>query len=260
MATVINAAVIAGPVVPRIQIDVTVDSPATVIGWDVTRVAAGGTVQIYLGTTSSGAFTLIDDTAPLGVEVVYRLQVTYSNYTTAAATSTAVTITGTAGCFLTNPRTGITVPIELYTWPQRKRDPRQAILEVMGRADPVGLVDVHTTAAGTWTIATATDAGRDQLTTLLTTGAVVLLRTQPTASIPAVTALVGAVTERRVTGTGGDQRRYHDIAIQEIAPPPATAFPLASTLGGLAVYDGDTLGELSQLRSTLQQLSQIVTG
>jgi hypothetical protein len=261
MAVDITAAVIAGTILPRIQLNVTIANPAQVIGWNVSRADPGGTtVMIYIGTTSSGAFSLIDDTAPLGEPVVYWLYVTYADYTNASDSSAAVTITGTSGCFLTNPRTGLTLPIELHAWPQREREARQAILEVLNRPDPIGLTDTHTTPAGTWTLYTATDTARDLLTGLLISGAVVILRTQPASSIPAVTALVGKIIEKRWTGTGGDQRRSFQVAIQEIAAPPATALPLNATLGGLAIVEPDNLGDLSQLRPTLQQLSQIVTG
>ena len=255
----VAASVIASDPIPVISVDVTISDAATVRSWTVARNAAGAVVPLYYSAGSSGAYTLIDPAAPLGVPVTYTLTVTYLDYTALSVTSAAVTITGTIGCYLTNPA-GTTLPVVLASWPARESDPRQAVLTVLNRPDPVGVTDVHSTPSGQWTFFTATDAGTAALLALLKETAVAMLRTQPGSSIATVTALVGKVSERRYSDSGADQRRYVDVAIQEIAPVPATGLPLAATLQGLSTYDGDTLGELSMLRPTLQQLSQIPTG
>jgi hypothetical protein len=259
MAATIAAHIQAGTPIPVVAVDTTISSPETVRSWTVVRTGGGADVALYVASSSSGAYSFVDPSAPLGVPVTYTLTVTRLDYTAETVTSAAVTITGTTGCYLTNPA-GDTLAVQLVSWPERQREPRQARLDVLNRADPVGILDVHSTPAGAWTFVTYSDAATDALTALLVRGAVAILRTQPASSIKSVTALVGTVTERRLSDSGTDQRRFLDVAVQEIAPLPATGLPLSATLGGLAVYDGDTLGELSQLRPTLLQLSQIVVG
>lgn len=261
MATTITAAVTQAEPVPVITLDVTIDNAAQVVAWTIYRSSASDArLPIWLGKTSSGAYTLTDHTAPLGVPITYSMTVVYATSTTEVAAA-PVTITGTTGCYLTDPATATTLPAEISTWPDRQRAARQAALEVGGRPDPVVLSDVHSTPTGTWTLISRTDAYTAALTALLTGSAVAILRTQPGSSIADVTAAVGQITEHRYTDDGADQRRLVDVEIQEIAPLPATALPLDATLGGLAVYQGvSTLADLALLRPTLAQLSQIPVG
>lgn len=260
MTTAITATLAAGTPLPVVQLNVTIDNPAQVASWTIYRDSAvDASLPVWLGTTSSGAMSVTDYTAPLSTPVTYRLTVVYTT-STVTATSAPVTITAT-GCYLTDPATGTTVAVQLVSWPERTREPRQATLDIAGRADPVVLSDVHATPAGTWRLATDTDTQTAALLGVLTARALAVLRTQPGSSIPAVTATVGTITETRRGSKGGDQRRWVDVDMQEIAPLPATALPIAATLGGLAVYQGtDTLAKLAQLRTTLQQLSEIPCG
>lgn len=261
MATTITATVAAAQPIPTITVNVTIDNPAGVVGWTIYRNSAvDARLPIWTGTTSSGAYTLTDGTAPLGIPVTYELTVVYAASQT-TVTSAPVTITGTTGCYLTSPATGQTVRVTLVSWPERERAARRARLDVLARADPVVLSDVHSTPAGTWRFHTTTDADTATLIGLLTAQAIAILRTQPGSSIANVTAAIGQITEVRFSDTGGDPRRWVDVEIQEIAPLPATALPYDATLGGLAVYQGiTTLAQLAQLRPTLLALSQIPVG
>lgn len=260
----IYATVISGDPIPRVQVDLWIGNPGTVIGWRVDRDQPADSTPIWTGETTSGAMSLIDHTAPLGVPITYRLTLTYADFSTVAVSAPAVTITGTVGCYLTDPATGVTLRVELATWPTRRFVGRQAVLPVLGRRDPVVLSDVHSTGEGVWTFITRTDpATAALLAVLANVMGIVVYRAQPGSSIPSVTAAIGVIEERRYSGAGDDQRRLVACEVQEIAPLPATALPLPATLGGLATYAGeagDTLGELSQLRPTLLQLSMIVTG
>jgi hypothetical protein len=260
VTTAITATLAAGTPVKVVQLNVTIDNPGQVASWTIYRdSAADAMLPVWLGTTTSGAMSLTDYTAPLSIPVTYRLKVVYTTSTVTVA-SAPVTITST-GCYLTNPAAGSTVAVQLVSWPDRTREPRQAALDVAGRADPVVLSDLHATPTGAWRFGTDTDTQTAALLDVLTGRAIAVLRTQPGSSIPAVTVAVGQVTEVRRSGKGGDPRRWVDVEVQEIAPLPATALPINATLGGLAVYQGtDTLAKLAQLRSTLQQLSEIPCG
>lgn len=259
--TAITATITAASPVPNVQIDITIDTPATVTGWTVYRDTAAGSVAVWIGSTSSGAMSLVDYTCPLAVPVTYRLVVTRNPYAQESVSAAPVTITGAVGCFLTDPASGKTLSVNLMEWPERTHRARQTFVDVLNRSDPIGLSDVHATPSGDWLLYTATAAALAALKeVLLTVAGVTVLRTQPTSSIPSVTVVVGEVSERRYTNVGTDQRRLIDVAIQEIAPIPGSASPLPSTLLGLSTVDGSTLGSLSQFRATLLQLSQVPTG
>jgi hypothetical protein len=260
MTTAITAALTAGTPLPVVQLSVTIDNPAQVASWTIYRDSAlDAMLPVWLGTTTSGAMSVTDYTAPLSIPVTYRLTVVYTTSTVTVSTA-PITITAT-GCYLTNPAMGTTVAVQLVSWPDRTRAPRQASLDIAGRADPIVLSDSHATPTGTWRFGTDTDTQTAALIGVLTGRAIAVLRTQPGSSIPAVTVAVGQITETRRSATGGDQRRWVDVELQEIAPLPATALPINATLGGLAVYHGiTTLAQLAQLRPTLQQLSEIVSG
>src|SRR5262245_12055739 len=89
--------------VPVITLNVTIDNPAQVVAWTIYRIsAADARLPVWLGSTSSGAYSLTDRTAPLGIPVTYELSVVYQS-TSATVSSAPVTITGTTGCYLTDP-------------------------------------------------------------------------------------------------------------------------------------------------------------
>jgi hypothetical protein len=259
-AATIWATIIPGDPIPVVQVDTHINSLQTVAQWEVSRDQANGSAPLYIGTSLNQDISFVDTTCPLGVPVTYRLTITYANATNAVVLSNPVTLTGTTGCFLTVPANGTTVAVTLAAWKDRKASARRSLLSVLGRADPVALSDVHSTPAGTWTLYTDTDAQTLALLAVLNTiGGVVVLRTQPGSSIPSVTASVGDITETRFTGAGGDQRRWIQVEVQEIAQLPATATQTTATLGGLATIAGPTLTALAALRPTQLQLSMVPT-
>jgi hypothetical protein len=253
------ATVIAGTP-PTVQVDTLVGNPETVTGWTVTRDVPGDSAPIWIGTTHSGAMSFVDVTPPLAVPITYRLNLRYADGHSITVAAAPVTVTGTTSCFVTDPLSGGTVAVEIARWPVRRRDPRRAVLTVLGRADPVVVSDVHSTPSGTVTFLTRTDQATAALMSVLTASGFVVIRTQPGTSMPPmVTVSVGEIAETRYTGTSGDQRRLNEVAVQEIADLPATAQPLGADLEGLSTL-GATLLDLSLLRPTLRQLSMIETG
>jgi len=253
------ATVVPGTPIQNIQIDTYVNSPGNVLLWTITRNTPSGSAPLYTGSSSSYAVSLIDYTAPIGVDITYTLTITGTDYSTTIVLSNTVRLTGTLGCFLTDPISGKTLAVELQSWPTRTRTARRAVLEVMNRADPVAISDTHLYPAGAWVFITRTDVATADLIDLLTRSTYAVLRSQPDSSIATVTVSVGDIAETRYTGQGGDQRRLNGVLVQEIAALPATALPIPSTLNGLSTMAA-TLGALSQLRPTLLQLSQIITG
>jgi hypothetical protein len=255
-----TATVVPGDPIPHVELGVLIDNPSTVYAWQIWRDSPGQSVLIYTSTGAVAAITVEDITAPLGVPVTYRLVLTFTDGSTFTLPAGPVTITGTTGCYLTDPATSKTIRINLVRWPIRTRAGRGALLDVLNRPDPVGLIDAHRTPAGTWTLYTATDAAGDELDGVLDSVGPIVLRTQPTSSIKSVTVLVGDYAEVRYSGQGGDQRRTWTVSVQEVAQLPAGAFPLPATLNGLDRYVSGTLLDLAALRPTLFQISQIPVG
>ena len=248
---------------PWVLLDITLTDAATTSAWSVTRTVTSTGTAVMIVDESSAATesqTLEDHECPFGVAVTYTLAVTYSDGTASeSVVSDAVTITGTAGCWLSDPYGAVTavMQVTLQAWDSRTRAARRSVLPVIGRADPVVISDLHLWGSGTWVLATLTDAATATLTSILTGSGVVLLRTQPASSIPTCYASTGDITETRYdTGSGSDQRRLISVDVQEINAIPATARPLQANLAGLATL-GDTLADLADLRSTLLQLSEI---
>lgn len=243
---------------PFIQVELTMLSPDDVISWKIYRLADGWPETLLAeGTTTAGQELYEDHLAPLGVRVRYRAEVMYTD-ASAGVTSVSVTISGTRGCFLTNPYSGKTMAIQLIRWDERERAERRAIIGVLGRADPIVISDVHLWPSGEWRLRTRTDTENDQLTALLTETPIVYLRTQPASSIKNAFVSVGQITEVRRTGKGDDQERWFDVAIQEIAPVPATGTMTSMSLYGFTTI-ADTLAELASKGDTLAALARIRT-
>lgn len=224
----IDAVVIPDQPLPYVQIDCWIGDPETVTSWSISREAPDAppesSVVVWIGTTSSGGITVIDNETPLGQSVRYRLDITRTGGVQTFFYSAYVRIDGTRGCFLTDTASGQTVAVEVQAWPNRKRNPRQAVLEVLNRADPIVISDVHTWPAGTWTFLTRNEADLDRTMNVLLAGRLVLLRTQPGSSLRTTYAAVGAVDEGRLyPGDGSSWYRLTSVDIQEIAPIPATA-------------------------------------
>jgi hypothetical protein len=258
-ATVWATVVPADPV-PLIQVDTWIGDQDNVVLWTIERQCRDAVPDlntvIWQRRTHPGAQSIEDREAPFGVPVTYRLAVTFRDSTKASATSEPVVITGTRGCVLTSTMTGQTIPIALKSWDEREREARQSVMAVMNRPDPVVVSDVHSTASGTWVILTYTRADLDNLYTVLLGARLVLLRSQPGSSIRSVYAAVGTITEARLyVEDGAAEHRLVSVAVQEVAPIPATARDSSVTWGQLAAAFA-TWGELAEALPTWQDVSE----
>lgn len=218
---------------PMVVLDVWIGSPATVKSWTITRTAPAAepvlSTVIYATDAFPNGNSVEDHECPLGVSVVYTLDVTRTDGTVDHAEARAVALTGTRGCWLTSTVTGACVPVTVVSWDTRKRSARVAYLAVAGRPDPVALSDEHLWPSGTWVLRTGTRETLDALTDVLLSR-LVLLRTQPTSSLRTVYASVGDVSESRAyPGDGSSWVMALQTDVQEVAPIPATARQSAPT-------------------------------
>lgn len=258
-AATIYAQVMPAEPLPYVLVSGWIADTVGITSWQIWRAAAGDRVLVAEGAAPQAAFSIEDHLAPVQVPITYELVIRKTSggtLTQTTFTSNEVMLTGTRGCYLTDPYSGATVTVTLASWPERARQARQAVLSVISRPDPVVLSDVHTWASGTWTFLTGTDGQLDALLDVLQGHGIVYLRTQPGSSIASVYAAAGTISETRYSRSGADQRRMVAVDIQEIAPIPYAGLPSRSNLAGLATL-ATTLEELSRVRETLLQLSLI---
>lgn len=221
---------------PHVDIDTWVGDPETVVSWSITREAVDAVPQlntmiIFLTGKHPSGFSIEDREAPIGVAVRYRMDVTRASGAVDSVWSEPVTITGTSGCWLTSTVTGQTMPVTVIAWDTRTRKARVTYLAVANRPDPVALSDRHLWPSGTVVFGAHNRPQLDALVSILLTG-YVLLRTQPGSSLETAYFSVGDFDENRADpGNGANWARSLPVAVQEIAPIPATARPSSTTWG-----------------------------
>ena len=216
---------------PYVQIDTWANDPADVVSWTVTRYCpaapAMNGVIIYSGSTHSGAVSLQDHEAPFGVPITYTLRLTYADGTEEVFTSNVVTLTGGpefGGCWISDPSTGSAMRIIIQEWTSRERAARQAVLNVMNRADPVVLSDLHVWPSGEILFGTRTQAQLVQARSILMGSRIILVRSWAGSSIEAAYMAVGDISEDRVYAYDPYAwDRSLVVSYQEVRPVPATA-------------------------------------
>ncbi|CAM5600316.1 hypothetical protein GCM10010329_50110 [Streptomyces spiroverticillatus] len=224
---------------PRIHIATWIAAPDKIRRWTLRRYvpSAGGDfdVDIWAGDRKAVNLSLEDGEAPLDQPVTYRLTLELNDGTRTVLTSNEVMISGTRGCFLTDTRSGRTVPVQVQAWDAREWESRQSLLVVMGRADPVVLTDRHVRPKGTWSLLTRSREELESLYSVLLSSRHVLLRTQAASSLKAVYVAVGNLAEQRLyPGIGNAWERLTQVQVQEVAPIPATARIAGTTWTQLA--------------------------
>lgn len=144
---------------------------------------------------------------------------------------------------LSNPLAWLRV--QVVAFPEVKTRARRAMVDVVGRADPVAVSDVRMLAAGVMTVATLTEAERQAMNALLAPGAVVAFSpARPTYGFADVWYLsVGDVTEKRVVRAAEEPSRLWSLDVQRVAPPPADFVGPAFRTWGEPVQDGVTWAE-----------------
>lgn len=251
MAPTLKAEVKAGDP-PYVLLTATIDGGPWATA-SISRYGAGAPVEIWYSTKVTALELLDDRQAPFGLPITYKLTLTPKTGAPVVVESNAVQV-DTIGCWLSDQATGLVGRVEVQDWPERTRAARRAILEVLGRPDPIAVHDVHTWPAGTATFLTRDPGSLDLLIRILTGSGVVLLRTQAASSLVTVYASVGDITERRISVSGQDWRRLVDVDIQEVAPLPAGARVSVPTLQVLHDKVPTTLDDIHGRWKTLLEI------
>ncbi|MFJ9433692.1 hypothetical protein ACIRQY_29120 [Streptomyces sp. NPDC101490] len=177
------------------------------------------------GTTSPGTMTAPTWTTGRCVFALHQYPQqlqdrTYTLRLTSGAQSIqrAVTVLGTGRAIL-RPSGGATGAVaDIVEWPQRDYQRSAVVLPVVGRTDPVVMVDALRAPSSTLTLLTRTPGEALALLAVLRlTEPLQLLPSCP--AVESVWLMVLAATPRRLTNSGTDVRRVWDVEIQEVAAP-----------------------------------------
>lgn len=112
----------------------------------------------------------------------------------------------------------LSIRVHLTIAPDLTRASQSHAYAVLGRADPVAVVDVRQAATGTLSIYTGTLAERRALLALLADGSVLHLA-MPASSDVSCYLLPGDLDETRVTGYGPAQERLWSLAFSVVERP-----------------------------------------
>jgi hypothetical protein len=252
----LHATVETSPAPPWVLLSAWLSEPETVTSWTITRIGGADRLVIAAGTTIESGTVDEDHEAPFGTPIFYRLHLVRSDGTTEDHDSETVTLPAPDACWVSDPVTGLAMAIEIQAWDAREWDERQAVLAVVGRADPVVISDVNLWPNGTITFLTRTRARLAELMAILRASNIIQLRPDTGCAIQAMYAAVGKITENRVSSQCEDWRRTIDVEIQEVSPVPYTLKPSSATLGDLSDAFPGTLADLNVRFGTLLQMAE----
>ena len=107
--------------------------------------------------------------------------------------------------------------VTVTDWTEIERRSRNGLFEVVGRADPVAITDVHSSRSFTLSLLAETLDEASQLDFALSQGLVILLHCPDGCGVPTMYAAIGDYTEARTSRRG--VRRRFDIPLTEVAKP-----------------------------------------
>lgn len=213
-----------------------------------------GGIGIY--PDAAGALVLDDQSAPFGVEVVYRLeQVDATTGDVTEETSFPVTLTA-RGPWLSLPITGEGVQLTIVDWPEKSFAFRGSVIGVSGRTAPIVVGDKRLAASSTMTVLTRTKEQLFALRDLLASGDVIQVR-PVCGAVEAEYVSVLDVTETRYKPSsrttdggvpaGSDWRRLVVMPVQVVDEPPRSIRALGDDLADLHAYAGGATSTLNTL-------------
>jgi hypothetical protein len=127
--------------------------------------------------------------------------------------------------FIANPV--LNRKVQLIDWSEITRPSRSSFYDVLGRSDPVGVLDVHGSRRVTIVLRTRNRAEADDLDYALSQGLPLYLHVPETVALPSLYAAAGDISASRPSKT--TQVRYWQVPLVEVAAPPASVVGAAST-------------------------------
>lgn len=200
--------------------------------WGLWRTTPDGTqtpVRGYSGDltaeTVTGDTAVVEDyEAPLGVPVAYYVKAWTASAGTDWAAFTLDWLTlahpDPLAVVLKDPALPArNVKVTVSAMPEWKRGARQGVHEIRGRSRPVILTDVRASRTGSVVLSTATDAERQALVWLLSSGHTLLAQWPASWGESDVYIQVGDVDEARPSGYAPQSDREWTLALTEVDRP-----------------------------------------
>jgi hypothetical protein len=220
-----------------------------VVGGERTAVRAGADDAV-----TDSAFLRIDAELPFGVPVSYVAVVNGADEYTAGPTT--YTLPG-GKVAISDAISGDAAEVVIMAWPDKQYARQSSVFRVGGRN--VAVLGELGMATGEIELYTETTSGRDNLHALLasaTEGIVQIRQPGGYDGIDSYQAVL-AVTERRWSPDGTDQRRTHILSAAEVEAWAPALEASGFTLQDIAdAYDGLTLNDLAGDYATLLDVAQ----
>lgn len=186
------------------------------------RQVRGGKVGLSAGTFVR---TVDDYEFVAGRANTYRIQV----LSTPEGAADTVIATATVTLPATNPgvwlkfivQPALNQRVALIDWSEIARPSRTTLYDVINRAEPVAVTDVHGSRRITVTLRTATNDEADQLDTALSQGRPLFFHVPDTLALPSMYAVAGDYSATRPSKT--TSVRFWQIALVEVSAPPSSA-------------------------------------
>lgn len=178
-----------------------------------TTVRGGDTVAL-----TGGAGNLDDYEFTANTTNIYRA--TYVDGASTVGQDTASLVPAMSRIWLKFPgRPFLNTPLTVVDWSDITRRARAGIFPVVGRSYPVAVTELHGARELVLTVTTATLDQAADLDARTTAGDTLLLHTPgPACPVPTLYAVLGDTTVRR-GASRRSERRYHDLALIEVAAP-----------------------------------------
>jgi hypothetical protein len=189
-----------------------------------------GAVAVLDPTDPSALF--IDTAAGFGRSLTYVATVILADGSILTATSTPLTLSVDVP-WLSEPISGRALPVTVLSWPELEHDTPASVIRVAGRAAPVVVLDIASSAESEVTLRTSSLTDLRELRDLAGRGEALLLRATCQGVEDGYLAVLGR-TERRVTNSGEDERRNVALTVQHVDLPAPDVAALGDTLADLA--------------------------
>jgi len=260
---VVTPSVMSDGVTVRLVVDFTATgSPikataaTTVYSVSVTEQATGNQVR-GISSAPGGAVVGVDGEAPQGVALSYVAQAFGASgnllaTSTAASLTVAVPATGKGTWLKSLGTPSLSCNVYAATLPAWSADIATAVIQVIGRSDPIVVQDVRQYETGTLEALTRTAADEGALRALLASPGPYLLQWPASGSADRYVT-VGKVDRKRTSNQFSDPNRVWTLPLTQVARPPVTGWSVAipgktyaDTQAALATYAARTGTYLSR--------------
>ncbi len=247
----------------RVRVNVSATAGTLV---SVTRTHPSGRVipvrNMTLQPLNGGTFLGWDYEMPIGVQVAYTASLyDAADTSTPLDVSDPVTITwDTEIDWLKDPLEPIrNVPVLVNDMSEYDYATPTAVLEVLGRPDPVTVGEIRQAATGDLTLVTLSKEDRDRLHYITASGHVLLLQSSQTSGVGSMYLAPLGLKEQRIVPLREQSERIWTLTYQEVGVPAGDAAPFTTwqdvlntygTWADVVAQNNNWIGMIETLNST----------